>query len=358
MSDLKYGDVDKIHQNMLDNISDTYQKTQGFPVWDLLRAVALGLKRLWDKLFLIEYKQDIDNLEGAELDKIIYQRTGLKRRNAVKAVGNVTIVNGNSFIAVGDLFETENGVQFKAVENKPVFDGETVAVEAVEAGIAGNVPAGCITQMPVTLPNISKITNAEPMSGGYDAESDDDYRQRYYEYLQIPATAGNKYHYVKWAKEVDGVKAVKVVPCWNGKNTVKVYVVGNDYKPASESLIEAVQEHIDPNQSGEGLGTAPIGAVCTVVSAEQLDIAVNVKVVTLESVDIDAVKLNIRNYIDDYIHSIVYQQDYVSYAKIGACILSVTGVLDYSDLLVNGKQANVVIDFAECPVLGEVSVDV
>ena len=357
MGELKVSDVNKIHDDLLNNTSDTYQKTQGFPMWDLLRAVALGLKRLWDKLFLVEYKQDIENLEGDELDKIIYQRTGLSRRSSIKAVGSITVLSGNGFIAAGDLFATASGIQFRALENKSVAVGDLVAVEAVEGGSSGNVPADCVQLMPVTLPNISKINNPEPMTGGYDAESDDDYRQRYYEYLQIPATAGNVYHYLKWAKEVDGTGAVKVVPCWNGKNTVKVYIVGNDYRPAEKNLVELVQNHIDPNESGQGLGTAPIGAVCTVVPADQLDVDVSIAISVLESVDIEAVKIRIKEAIEDYIHGTVYKQDYLSYAKIGASVLSVAGVLDYSNLLVNGKQANIPIAFAECPVLNEVVVD-
>lgn len=355
---LKTSNVDEIHNGLLDGISDTYQKTEGFPTWDLLRAVALGFKKLWDRLFLVEYKQDIDNLEGVELDQIIYQRTGLRRKEAVSATGYINIVNGSGYIVEGDLFETESLIRFESTESKQVKDGDTVAVKAVIAGEAGNVATDLINQMPVTIAGVSKITNLEPTIGGYDAETDEDYRQRYYEYLQTPATAGNKYHYMMWAKEVDGVKAVKVEPCWNGINTVKVYVVGNDYRPAEPTLIADVQEHIDPNSEGKGLGTAPIGAMCTIVPAEELSLNISVNIMLLSTADPDAVKENIKTALNDYVHTLAYKAEYISYAKLGASILSVDGVIDYADLLVNNKQANIEIGEWECPVITEVTINV
>lgn len=354
MGELKTISVDAVHEELLLNISDSYQKTEGFPTWDILKAGAFGIKKVWDNALLVQYKQDIDNLTGDELEQVIYQRTGLKRRDAVKAKGTVTIIKGSGVLTTGDLFSSEDGVLFKPLQVVAVTDGSLVNVEAVEGGISGNVPPNSVVSMPITIPGISKITNEQAMTGGYDPETDEDFRARYYEYLQMPATCGNKYHYLMWAKEVDGVKGVKVIPCWNGKNTVKVIVMGNDYKPASESLVKAVQDYIDPGCTGEGLGQAPIGAVTTVVAADELTINVSVTLTLGLSVDKETVQELVYEAIDDYIKSIAFTGAFVSYAKIGACIMGVDGVIDYADLLVNEGQANIEISFNQCPVLGEV----
>lgn len=55
---------------------------------------------------------------------------------------------------------------------------------------------------------------------------------------------------------------------------------------------------------------------------------------------------------------IAFKTDFLSYAQIGLIILSVSGVLDYSDLLINNAQGNIQIAAEEVPVLGGVTVAV
>ena len=53
--------VDTIHNTMLSNIDDTYQKTEGFPTYDITRGEAFALLELWKKAEEIERKQNVDN---------------------------------------------------------------------------------------------------------------------------------------------------------------------------------------------------------------------------------------------------------------------------------------------------------
>ena len=41
--------VDSIHNTMLENIDDAYQKTEGFPTYDITRGEAFALLELWKK---------------------------------------------------------------------------------------------------------------------------------------------------------------------------------------------------------------------------------------------------------------------------------------------------------------------
>ncbi|MFR9055800.1 MAG: baseplate J/gp47 family protein [Acidaminococcus intestini] len=348
--------INQIHNTILQGVPDDYQKTEGFPTYDITRGVSFGQYQLWKKAFLIEEKQNVDNLEGTELDVWCAQRVGLTRNTAVTAKAVVKIVAGAGRIIQGDLFETEDGIQFSATETKTVAQGDTVTVEAVEAGTAGNVAADTIVKMPVTINGIGSFTNPAPAEGGYSAETDDEFRKRYYEKLQIPATCGNKYHYLAWAKAVDGVGNARVFPCWAGRNTVKVVIIGNDSKPASESLVKDVQDYIDPGKTGRGDGEAPVGAVCTVKAADTVSVSVSVSV----SEDLETIKDNVTAAIADYIKSQAFaasdaETDYISYARIGAAIIGTTGVLDYADLRVNGGTKNIVIPKESVAVLGDVT---
>ena len=62
-------DVDTVHGEILGNISDTYQKTVGFPTYDLTRAFALAIQSLGDDLLTAEAAADVDNMTGDALTK-------------------------------------------------------------------------------------------------------------------------------------------------------------------------------------------------------------------------------------------------------------------------------------------------
>ena len=156
-------DVDTVHGEILGNISDTYQKTVGFPTYDLTRAFALAIKSLGDDLLTAEAAADVDNMTGDTLTKWCYQRKGVTRKVATYAAGTIKIVTGTGTIAKGALFESAGGIQFAATETKSVTDGDSVAMQAVVAGASGNVAAGAVTKMPVTLTGISVVTNEAAM---------------------------------------------------------------------------------------------------------------------------------------------------------------------------------------------------
>lgn len=340
-----------IRNELLDEMSDTYQKTIGYPAYDFSAAIALPLSNLYSKLQEVYELGDVENMEGDVLATWVFQRTGLVRKAAVYATGSLTIT-GSGTITEGDLFESEGGVQFVSAETAEIDASGTIAICAVVAGSSGNVGAGSITVIPVTITGIASVTNAEPTSGGFDAESDAELRQRYYEKLQMPITSGNIYHYKMWAKSVSGVGEAKIFPLDSGDNTVGIVIVDADKQPASPEVVAEVQAYIDPESSGEGNGQAPIGAYCTVESAVGLDIDISCDVVLVEGYELAEVQDNIKAKIIEYLKSIAFLQDYVSYAKIGNAIINAEGVGDYSSLLVNSGSVNVAVAAKEVAVLG------
>ena len=269
--------VDTIHNTMLSNIDDVYQKTEGFPTYDITRGEAFALLELWKKAEEIERKQNVDNLTGDELTRVVFQRKGTQRKVATKSVCNLRIVDGNGTIHEGDLFESESGIQYESLENKDVVNNSIIKIRCTKAGAVGNVPKGSITQMPITIAGINAVINDDAAKGGEDEEADDDLRERYYEELREPATSGNDYHYKQWAKEVEGVGEANIIALWNGNNTVKVVIINSDRKAASTDLVKRVQNYIDPESKGIGEGQAPIGSHCTVVSATEVPINIDVR---------------------------------------------------------------------------------
>ena len=339
--------VDEIQAEILSNIPDTYQKTIGHEMWDFSRAVAGPISGLLSNQDVIYGKNDVDNLEGDELTKWVLQRKGIIRKLAAYATASLTVA-GTFEIKAGDLFETTGGIQFEAVE-----DGTSspVQVKCLTAGSVGNVPAGSITIMPVTIPGVTSVINDAAATGGYEQESDPDLRQRYYEACQAPATSGNIYHYKIWAKEITGVGDAKIFPLEGGDNTVTITIIDSNKQPASTELVAEVQEYIDPSSAGIGAGQAPIGAYCTVEAATAKNIDISATITIASNYTFAQAYENAENAIKAYFAEIAFKQDFVSYAKIGNAIIASAGVYDYSDLLVNLGVVNIDLTTKEVPVL-------
>lgn len=346
--------LDDIHQLMLANIDNEYRKRQGYPTYDLTRGFAYGVKSCWDLAYDVARKIDVENLEGEELDLFISERTGLDRKQATKSKGEITIVQGNGSILKGDLFATEQGIQFVATESKEVHTGDTVKIESVMGGQATNVGIDEISEMPVTLQGIYKITNNKACTGGYDRENDTDYRERYYIKLRTPVNGVNANQYVLWAEEIDGVGKARCVPIWNGINTVKVVLIGNDFKPASEDLVTRVQNYIDPNKNGDGAGVATIGAVTTVVAATQKNVDITIYGLKVSGA-LEETKKVIKENLDRYIKTSAFNKDYISLAKIGLVIAETKNVEDYREIRLNGTHNSLQLKQDECGVLNEVT---
>ena len=126
--------------------------------------------------------------------------------------------------------------------------------------------------------------------------------------------------------------------------------------PASSTLVKAVQDHIDPDSQGLGMGEAPIGAYCYVSAATGFYLPISLQVTALPGSVQTEVTQAVKDAVTAYLTSIAFRQDYVSYAQIAAAILSAPGVEDFANLTVNGGTANIAIADRKVAVLGEVTV--
>ena len=335
-------------------VSDSYEKTAGYLLFDMTEAVGLELDEMDGNLINVQNMFDVNNLTGDDLTRFVYQRKGVARKAPGYASGIVT-VTGTGTVEIGDLFETENGVQFAASETVSIAGSGDVPVIAVVAGASGNVGTGAVNDMPVTISGISAVTNSAPITGGYDAETDEDLRERYYEAIRTPASNGNKASYKIWAKSITGVGDAKVFPLAKGTGTVDVVIIDADMTPADASLVNEVQNYIDPGSSGRGDGIAPIGATCYVSSATGLSINVSASITLSSSASSSTVETAIKEAITNYLANIAFDSSIVSAAQVGNVILDVPGVQDYENLKLNSATGNVTVGEREVAVIGTVT---
>jgi uncharacterized phage protein gp47/JayE len=348
---------EQIEQEMLEEISSKYEKSDGFLTRSIVKAESIELAEIQQKAKEIADAINMSNRKGEDLEEGVYDRTGLKRKQATQAKVELTIT-GNTTIAEKDLFSTANNVVFESLESKTITGSGTILAQCTQAGLIGLVGAESITEMPVTISGVESVTNSQASYEGFEAEQDEELLERYFDFLRKPTTSGNAYHYELWANEISEVGRAKVFSLYYGENTVRVVIINRDMEPASQALIDEVQEYIDPlSNPGAGRGAAPIGAYCTIETAQALNIDISVDVDLTTGKTTEDVKPKIEEVVTSYLREIAFKQDYISYTMIGAAILNVEGVVDHQNLTINGLIAsNIPLEDDETAILNSVVV--
>lgn len=342
-----------IQNRILKNIEGRHDKTEGSFIYDVVKPIAIELESINKEIENAVGKLSIENLVGEELEKRVYEKTGITRKPATKASGYVTITGSQGAeIKEGELVAGDI-VNFVVKETKTLDSTSqaTVLVECEEYGTIGNVFADSIKYIPVTISGIAGVTNSEDFANGYNVESDEELLNRYYDHIRTPATSGNKFHYRNWAKEVPGIGASKVFPLWQGVNgSVRVVVIDSNKRAISEpNLIEDVSSYIEENR--------PIGAQVTVVSGTEAPVTVNADVRLITGYSIGQIQTTFGEALTEYFKDIAFVETYVSHAIIGNILLSIPGVKDYSDLKINDGISNIDLGEEGTPVLNSVSLN-
>lgn len=270
---------------------------------------------------------------------------GIDRKDAVKAQGTVT-VTGTGIVNAGTLFATATGITFEAAKSVRIEQQGDVPIIAVDAGTSGNVAAGTITKIPVTIAGISSVTNAAATTDGYNAETDEALLTRLYFHVRKPITSGNANQYEEWALSVEGVGKAKVKPLWNGNGTVKVIIVDADYNQASTTLIKKVADYIE--------NARPIGATVTVVTTNIKGCTVSAAVSIATGYESDY-KDTLQTAIEKYMQE-AFLENHVSLARIGKAMLDSGAITDYDNLQLNGSSKNIMLTEEELPRLNELTV--
>ena len=225
----------------------------------------------------------------------------------------------------------------------------TYRMECETVGTAPNNTTGTLIAI-TTVPNDLQYAElTECLIEGENENTDDEIRVAYFNHVNGVAIDGNLQQYKNWCDTYDGIGNSKIIPLWNGDNTVKVSILSSSNRAASEELIQEFQEYLDPNGEGMGNGVAPIGAFVTVSTADEqfVDVSATVKMRAGYS---DTSKID--DAIRDYFASIAYEKTSVPYMNVGAVILSVEGVDSISDLTIDYDTSDIYLGEETIPVLG------
>lgn len=355
--------VNDIFKRLQDEMNSKYENaTPGFFTYDVLKSQAVEFKKLYETIQVIADKLDPRNLTGEDLERETSLRRGIKRKEATKATGEL-IVNGTGNIVIGSLFSTADNVQFVSTENKTISGTDTIQIECNEFGTIGNIGVGLINQIPITIQGITSVINEIATFGGYEKETDTSLLERYLYDIQNPITSNNIYQFEKWARDVPGVGKAKIFPTWNGNNSVKVVILDDDMLPAPSNIVEDAQTYIDPIDEtlwGKGYGKSALGSYCTVVSATEKTINIDVDIIKSDNYNLTDIETSFKNTVIEYFKEIAFSEliNFISYAKISSLIINTPGVLDVSNLKINGGINNINLNDEEVAVLGTTTIEV
>lgn len=332
---------------MLGNVDPKYDTSDGSFFYDFNAPMSIELGEAYKLVEDIITRRNIATSTGDYLTELCSEE-GIDRHLATYSIGSVTLTGlPGATVSPGDLVSS-GLINFEVLESAvvPVGGQVTVNIQSKVLGSIGNVPVGSIKSFPKTLTGITAVTNTEPTTGGYDQESDDNLRERYYIKVRTPGTSGNPYHYLSWARDVVGVGLAKVFDTWNGGGSVKVVIADSNKRGANQTLITNTFNYIESQR--------PIGANVTVISAIEKSLNITASITLQPGGDLATVKAQFSTALDTYLKSVAFNTTYISIAFVGNLLLD-TGIKDYTNLQINGKAEPVTLTEEEIAVIGSVT---
>ncbi len=330
-----------ILQEKLARVASYLDKREGSIIYDALAPNSFESAMLYVALDTILNETFADTASREYLIKRCAER-GITPLAATYAVG---VGEFNMNVPIGARFSCDKynwAVTEKIEDNKFYLTCET----------AGADPDNYLGAL-IPIDYIDGLTAAALTSisiNGEDEESTDALRVRYLNSFTNQAYGFNRAQYISVTEALPGVGGCKPYRAWNGAGTVKLVITDSEYQPPSEALINTVQTTIDPTQnSGDGVGLAPIDHEVTVVGAAGTTINVSTTLTFQSGWDLNECKPYIEAALDGYyseLNATWANENYliVRVAQIEARLLGITGIVDISNTKINNQTGNLSLD--------------
>lgn len=387
-----------ILDRMLDRVPDHFDKREGSLIWDTHSPAAIEFQILYLELDQI-LKEAYGDTASREFLILRCKERGIHPYPAAKAVlrGVFTPSNiemtGKRF-SMGSLYYT---VMEKIAEGEYNVQCETEGKE-------GNQYLG--SMIPVEyIEGLERAVLTEVLIPGEEEEETEELRQRYFASFHEKAFGGNVRDYLEKTNGIPGVGKTKVTRVWNSGispaamipteevktwyeglsdavsenvkgwldllyraaeekkltvgGTVLLTILDSDFNVASDTLVQTVQEILDPEENaGEGYGFAPIGHLVSVQSAEGVSIKVRANITFESGYDWKNLQGKIDCVVSDYLLDLrknwaEEQHLIVRTRQIESRLLAIQGILDIQDTFINGSEENLILGEFQVPIFAD-----
>lgn len=340
--------------DMLAQVPARYDKRESSMIYNALAPCAMALANFYTAIENIENESYPDTASVENLERWA-MFAGVQRHPATYA-----IVTGeaNVYPAVGDRFYLNN---YNYVVTELSETPYQFTLRCEQSGVGGN-QSGAIT--PVGYVDGLEWANIISIDvPARDIEDRDSLYARYQDSFSQKAFGGNYADYREFVLGLDGVGGVKVLR-GSEPGTVDVIIVDANFDVPSDELVEMVQMELQPPSEGgvptvetSGIGHAPIWHIVTVSPVSAVSVNVGAVLTIESSFDSESIIEAAETAVNAYIAEIAATwQDAstltVYRLEIGARFLDIDGVLDATNITINGETANLVITDGETIIPG------
>lgn len=339
----------EIYERMTGDLKNPASRMAGSFTADNLLAVSNELARI--------YSMDYDRLlsrahvisaVGEDLDVAARENHGMVRNPATYEEVNLTISGEPGAVVTENMGVRYGDLVYMVTGSCIVGDTGNVQVSArcTESGSGHGVPAEAEWKFTDSYEGLDKAVNENASSGGYDAETDEEFKHRIDEEESEIRGYGNIAWYRAAALEVTGVAKAKVFDIARGLGTVDVVIIAKGNTEASSLLVQRVMEHIEAER-------VP-GADVLVQSGTGFEIQVSASVYLSPEISISSVRAEFTKNLNEYLDNMDFKDSRtstrVSHAKIVDILMGCQGVTDVEDLLINGEEKSLALDKRSFPV--------
>lgn len=397
-------DNESILDSMLQNVDDSLDKREGSIIYDTLSPTAQLQEETYAALDMVLNEVFADTASYYFLIKKAAE-SGIYPKEETYMIGKMVITPSTVILNAGDRFSLDE-YNYMVVE---AIDA-SVGSYKVQCETAGTIPNQILgTLLPIEyIDGLETAELTEILIPGEDEEDVEVFRQRYFNSFDDEPFGGNKADYKEKVKDIDGAGVCKVIRMWKqGYNpskfipskavqswfeqqsantlgdevyswisavytaalqklltvggTVKIIFLDSDYHAPSSTLIENVQNTLDPEQStGEGDGVAPIGHVVNVIGAQNKTVNFAFSITYRSGVTFAEVKSNIESAIDGYFTILIQDWENQSNTvirrnQVEALLLNIDGINEVTNTVINGASSNLILDEQYIPVRGTVN---
>lgn len=338
-------DFYQLMEEMLAEVPSKYDKRESSMIYNALAPCAMALSKFYTAIEGIEDETYPDTASVENLERWA-MFSGVQRHQATYA-----IVTGeaNIYPAIGDRFYLGNYNYVVTALNDEQYQ---FTLRCEQSGTGGNqsgdiTPVGYVDGL-----EWARIISID--APARDIEDRDSLYARYQESFNQKAFGGNYADYKEFVLSLDGVGGVKVFR-GTEPGTVDVIIVDTYYKVPSAELVEMVQMELQPPSEGgvptvetSGIGHAPIWHIVTVHPAVAVPVSVSAVLTIEQGFDsesiIEAAETALNTYITEITESWQDASTLTVYRlEIGSRFLDIDGVLDATNITINGQTANLVI---------------
>ncbi|WP_346697876.1 baseplate J/gp47 family protein [Thomasclavelia spiroformis] len=352
--------VEVILERMIDRVieqDNTLDTREGSIIYNALAPAAVELMGMYIEAQRIMDETFADTASREYLIKRCKER-GISPQPATNAILKGVFEPSTLEIPIGSRYSLEN-LNYVVIEK--ITNGE-YQVQCETAGIDGNAHFG--TLIPIEyIDGLQSAELTELLIPGEDEESTESLRNRYYQSLEAESYGGNKMDYKTRVRLISGVGGVKVYSGseWNGGGTVKIVITDSTFGKPTPTLVETVQEEIDPvDNPGEGIGIAPIGHIVTVAGVNEVSIDIELLATLQPGYEWSNVQTQVESAIDEYFASL--NEDWenqdniiVRISQIETRLLQIPVIIDVMGTKINGVEENYTADKDSIVKRGEVT---